>query len=37
MKKVLIAGTSSGVGKTTISIGLMLALKKESLRFNPLR
>lgn len=27
MKKILIAGTASGVGKTTISLGLMRALK----------
>ena len=26
MKKILIAGTSSGVGKTTISLGIMQAL-----------
>lgn len=37
MKKVLIAGTSSGVGKTTISIGLMLALKKRKLKVQPFK
>lgn len=29
MKKILIAGTNSGVGKTTISLGIMQALTKE--------
>lgn len=29
MKKILIAGTNSGVGKTTISLGIMQALTKR--------
>lgn len=31
MNRVMIAGTNSGVGKTTVSIGIMAALKKESI------
>lgn len=30
-KRVMIAGTSSGVGKTTLTIGIMAALKKRNL------
>lgn len=37
MKKILIAGTSSGVGKTTISAGLMLALTKRKLKVQPFK
>ena len=35
MKKVLIAGTGSGVGKTTISLGIMQALTKRNLKVQP--
>lgn len=29
MKKILIAGTNSGVGKTTISLGIIQALTND--------
>ena len=32
MKKILIAGTNSGVGKTSISLGIMQALTKRNLK-----
>lgn len=35
MKKILIAGTSSGVGKTTISLGIMQALTKRNMKVQP--
>lgn len=35
MNRILIAGTSSGVGKTTISMGIMAALKKRGLKVQP--
>ncbi|MGL5506978.1 MAG: cobyrinate a,c-diamide synthase [Paraclostridium sp.] len=35
MKKILIAGTSSGVGKTTISLGIMQALTNRNLKVQP--
>ncbi|WP_300277806.1 cobyrinate a,c-diamide synthase [Peptacetobacter sp.] len=35
MKKIMIAGTSSGVGKTTISLGIMRALTKRNLKVQP--
>ncbi|CEN79397.1 cobyrinate a,c-diamide synthase [Paraclostridium sordellii] len=35
MKKILIAGTNSGVGKTTISLGIMQALNKRNLKVQP--
>lgn len=35
MKKILIAGTSSGVGKTTISLGIMQALVKRNMKVQP--
>lgn len=35
MKKILIAGTNSGVGKTTISLGIMQALTKRGLKVQP--
>ena len=35
MKKILIAGTGSGVGKTTISLGIMQALTKRNLKVQP--
>lgn len=35
MKKILVAGTNSGVGKTTISIGIMKALKNRGLNIQP--
>ncbi|WP_350342828.1 cobyrinate a,c-diamide synthase [Proteinivorax tanatarense] len=37
MKKILIAGTSSGVGKTTISLGIMAALKKRQKAVAPFK
>lgn len=35
MKKILIAGTNSGVGKTTISLGIMQALTKRNMKVQP--
>ncbi len=35
MKKILIAGTNSGVGKTTISLGIMQALVKRNMKVQP--
>lgn len=35
MKKILIAGTNSGVGKTTISLGIMQALTKRNMEVQP--
>lgn len=35
MKKILIAGTNSGVGKTTISLGIMQALTKRKMKVQP--
>lgn len=37
MKKIVIAGTHSGVGKTTISLGLMKVLKKRNIRVQPFK
>ncbi|WP_353893880.1 cobyrinate a,c-diamide synthase [Proteinivorax hydrogeniformans] len=37
MKKLLISGTSSGVGKTTISLGVMAALTKRGLKVAPFK
>lgn len=37
MRKILIAGTSSGVGKTTLSMGLMRALKNRNLKVQPFK
>lgn len=37
MKKVVIAGTSSGVGKTTLSIGIMAALKNRGFHVAPFK
>ena len=37
MKGFVIAGTNSGVGKTTISIGIMAALKKRGLKIAPFK
>mgnify|MGYP002573446518 CR=1 FL=1 len=37
MKKILIAGTNSGVGKTTISLGIMQALTKRNLNVQPFK
>ncbi|MEG0250429.1 MAG: cobyrinate a,c-diamide synthase [Peptostreptococcus sp.] len=37
MKKILIAGTYSGVGKTTISLGLMKALSKRGKKVQPFK
>jgi len=36
-KGFIVAGTHSGVGKTTISIGLMAALKRRGFRVNPFK
>ena len=36
-KKIVIAGSRSGVGKTTISLGLMAALKKRGLKVQPFK
>ncbi|RQD74758.1 MAG: hypothetical protein D5S01_06335, partial [Halanaerobium sp. MSAO_Bac5] len=33
--RLLIAGSRSGVGKTTISLGIMRALKKRGLNVQP--
>lgn len=35
MKKILIAGTNSGVGKTTISLGIMQAFTKRNMKVQP--
>jgi cobyrinic acid a,c-diamide synthase len=35
LKKLLIGGTSSGVGKTTIALGIMAALKERNLKVQP--
>lgn len=35
MKKLLIAGTASGVGKTTLSLGIMRALQARGLQVQP--
>ncbi len=35
--RIIIAGTNSGVGKTTISIGIMLALKKRGIQVQPFK
>lgn len=37
MKKILIAGTNSGVGKTTISLGIMQALTKRNMKVQPFK
>ena len=37
MKKIVIAGTYSGVGKTTVSLGLMRVLKKRNIRVQPFK
>ena len=37
MKKIVIAGTASGVGKTTISLGLMRALKNTGKSVQPFK
>ncbi|QNO13873.1 cobyrinate a,c-diamide synthase [Alkalicella caledoniensis] len=37
MDRVIIAGTSSGVGKTTISLGIMAALTKRGVRIAPFK
>ena len=37
MKAVLIAGTTSGVGKTTIAVGLMGALRRRGLKVQPFK
>jgi len=35
--RLVIAGTSSGVGKTTIAVGLIAALKERGLRIQPFK
>ena len=37
MKTIIIAGTNSGVGKTTITIGLIALLKKRGLKVQPFK
>lgn len=37
MKKILIAGSYSGVGKTSISLGLMKALSKRGKKVQPFK
>lgn len=37
MKSIIIAGTNSGVGKTTITIGLIALLKKKGLKVQPFK
>jgi len=37
MNRVMIAGTNSGVGKTTVSIGIMAALKKRKYKVAPFK
>lgn len=37
MQAVMVAGTDSGVGKTTISLGLMAALKQKRFLVNPFK
>lgn len=37
MKKIIIAGTSSGVGKTTITCGIMRALRDISIKVVPFK
>ena len=37
MKKIIIAGTSSGVGKTTITCGIMRALRDMSIKVVPFK
>ena len=32
MKKIVVAGTSSGVGKTTVTLGIMSALVKKGIK-----
>jgi cobyrinic acid a,c-diamide synthase len=36
-KKIVIAGSRSGVGKTTLALGLMAALKKRGLEVQPFK
>lgn len=37
MKSIVIAGTHSGVGKTTITLGILSALKKRGIRTQPFK
>jgi cobyrinic acid a,c-diamide synthase len=37
VKVVVIAGTHSGVGKTSLSVGLMLALRQQGLTVQPFK
>lgn len=37
INRIMIAGVSSGVGKTTLSLGIMAALKKRNLRVRPFK
>ncbi|WP_243141122.1 cobyrinate a,c-diamide synthase [Alkaliphilus pronyensis] len=37
MKRIMIAGTASGVGKTTISLGIMKALSNRGIKVSPFK
>lgn len=37
MKRIVIAGTHSGCGKTTLSLGIMAAFTRRGKRLHPLR
>ena len=37
MKKVVIAGTHSGCGKTTVSLGIMAAFTKKGKKVSPFK
>ena len=37
MKAIVIAGTTSGVGKTTVAIGLMAVLRRQGLKVQPFK
>ncbi len=37
MKSIIIAGTQSGAGKTTITLGIMESLKRRGLRVAPFK
>ena len=37
MNRIMIAATSSGIGKTTLSLGLMAAFKRRGLEVQPFK